>query len=251
VNSGLVNAAEDSNPSKQIDMTQMVPVTIKGVTTEMTLQEVVNGYASRQMVTEATTRAAELQKQVEAFDRFKHQLQTDPNRIVTGLAERFQVNISPTRASDDYPDDDPEADSELVEVKKQVAETTRQMALLQNQLATKAHESEIETKLSGLQQAHGDAFDKDKVLNYALVNDINDVETAFKAWRFDEGLSTPSPDGTLDSAVQALGQIAPGAPTATPAPAKAAYEAPKDIRESLRRAYAAADMDMDEILSSV
>jgi hypothetical protein len=250
VNSGLVNTADNSTPS-EIDMTQMVPVTVDGVTTQVTLQEAANGYASRQMVTQATTRAAELQKQVEAFDRFKTQLRDDPERIVSGLAERFQVNISPTRASDDYPDDDSESDSELVEVKKQVAELSRQIAHQQNQLATKAHENEIETKLAGLQQAHGDAFNKDKVLNYALVNDINDVETAFKAWRFDEGLSTPSSDSTLDSAVQALGHIAPGAPTATPTPAKAAHEAPKDIRESLRRAYAAADMDMDEILSSV
>ena len=249
MNSGLVNATEDSNPSKQIDMTQMVPVTIDGVTTQVTLQEAANGYASRQMVTQATTRAAELQKQVEAFDRFKQQLQADPQRIVTGLAERFEVNISPTGASDDYSDDD--ADPALVEVKKQMAEQARQVAYLQNQLATSAQTTEIEAKLAGLQQAHGDAFDKDKVLSYALAHDIDNVETAFKAWRFDEGLSSPSSDSTLDNEVHALGQIAPGSPTATPAPAKAAHEPPKDIRESLRRAYAAADMDMDEILSSV
>ena len=69
MNSGLVNTA-DSTPSS-IDMNQMVPVTIDGVTTQVTLQEAANGYASRQMVTQATTRAAELQKQVEAFDRFQ------------------------------------------------------------------------------------------------------------------------------------------------------------------------------------
>lgn len=248
MNSGLV-ATDNSTPS-EIDMTQMVPVTIDGVTTQVSLQEAANGYASRQMVTQATTRAAELQKQVEAFDRFKSQLQQDPHRIVTGLAERFEVNISPTgAAAGDYSDDD--VDPALVEVKKQMAEQARQVAHLQTQLATSAQTSEIEAKLAGLKTLHGDSFDQEKVLSYALTHNIDDVDLAFKAWRFDEGPSTPSPVTDLDADVQSLGQIAPGSPTATPPPAQAPYEAPKDIRESLRRGFAAAGQDMDEILASV
>lgn len=247
MNSGLVNT-EDSNPSK-IDMNQMVPVTIDGVTTQVTLQEAANGYASRQMVTQATTRAAELQKQVEAFDRFKSQLQADPERIVTGLAERFNISVPRTGVDSDYSDDD--ADPALVEVKKQMAEQARQMALLQNQLATSAQTSEIEKKLAGLKNVHGDAFDQEQVLSYAFTHDIDNVETAFKAWRFDQGLSTPSPNTDLDNAVQALGQIAPGSPTAMPAPVKGVLAPPSDERDSIRRAYAKAGVDMDEILSSV
>jgi hypothetical protein len=245
VNSGLVNTT-DSTPSS-IDMNQMMPVTIDGVTTQVTLQEAANGYASRQMVTQATTRAAELQKQVEAFDRFKSQLQADPERIVSGLADRFGISVP--KASNDYLDDD--ADPALVEVKKQMAEQARLVADLQNQLATSAQTSEIEKKLLGLKTLHGDAFDQEQVLNYALVNNIDNVETAFKAWRFDQGLSTPSPNSLLDDAVQTLGQIAPGAPTATPVQPKGDLGPAKDERDSIRRAYAKAGVDMDEILSSV
>ena len=76
---------------------------------------------------------------------FKSQLQADPERIVSGLADRFGISVP--KASNDYLDDD--ADPALVEVKKQMAEQARLVADLQNQLATSAQTSEIETETFG------------------------------------------------------------------------------------------------------
>lgn len=87
--SGLATA-EGSNPS-EINMDQMVSVKVDGVTSQITIRDAVNGYATKQKMTEATTRASELQKQVDAFDTFKAQLQRDPQGTITGLAERFNV----------------------------------------------------------------------------------------------------------------------------------------------------------------
>ena len=174
-------------------------------------------------------------------------MQSEPERIISGLADRFNVSI--TGAHEDYSDDN--VDPALAEVRKQVEMANRQIDALQTQLATTAQTTEIEGKLKRLKELHGDAFVEEDVLSYALLKNIDDVETAFKAWRFDEGLSTPAPTAGLDDEVQTLGQIAPGSPTATPTPAKGQLAPPKDAMEAIQRAYSAAGVDMDELLNSV
>jgi len=245
VESGLATA-EGSNPS-EINMDQMVSVKIDGVTSQITIRDAVNGYATKQKMTEATTRASELQKQVDAFDTFKAQLQRDPQGTITGLAERFNVT-SPGASDEDYSDDG--VDPALAEVRNQLAEQQRKFDALQSQLATNAQTQEIEATMDRLQALHGDAFKKEDVLSYALSRNIDDVETAFKAWRFDEGPSNSSSDAPLDEVVQALGHVAPGAPKATPTPARGTVQAPTSARESIERAYAASGVNLDEFLAS-
>lgn len=227
-----------SQPSDQpVSMSTQVTVMVDGQQKTMTIQDLANGFAAGAKMTQATQRAAELERELGQFQTLWDQLHSSPQATLEKLYERF-LGQKPSTPAGDNQDDDPMS-AEVSQLKQLIAQQQQAMEALQGRVTMEAQTQKMRSEIEQLKQQHGDAFKPDEVAAYATSNKITNLTTAFLAMRGEQALSAPPARGG-----QILPPVLPGTPQAigigTPPQKPAA-----DLTEAVLRAFESAGQHVE------
>lgn len=206
-------AQAPAQPAANIDRNQMVTVKIDGVETQVPLGEALDGYIQNATYTQKMQEFRAQEAQYKASADFVARLEADPAGTMKLIQEHYQLGSQePSGYDGGYDQPDPE-----------VTALKQQITQMQQQMERSEAQRQLDTTLTSMYAEIGDGFDRDKVVQYAVDNNISDVRQAWKAMEYDrlktleQGQQVQSANQTaaqqalLDQASGVLPGIAPGA----------------------------------------
>ncbi len=217
-------------------MSTQITTTVDGQQKTLTIQELANGYAAGAKMTQATQRAADLERQVTELGQYKDfwdNIQAKPGEYIPLLAEKFGVAAGPA-ASGDNLEDDP-LSTEVSQLKRQLAAQAQAQKTLESQLLHQAQTRQMDNTVQELSQTYGDNFKVDEVQAYATQHSISDLRVAYHALQ-GEKVAQGSPPPSIGQTAQMLGSVAPGTPVQVTPPAEGLPPA-KTLAEAMQRSY--------------
>lgn len=198
-------------------------VTVEGQQVQVSYQELLNGYAAHQKVTQVSQELAEAQRSVGEYKRFFDSMQADPQSIIDQIRTKYPDRTTGTlRDNSDDGIDDP--------MSAEVDQLKAELAQLRTQQASSVQQQRLDLEVNRLERVYGDQFDRTQILAFATAKGMDNLEDAYKLWQFENGQAPGDPGAPpaqpvspgnpadlerAQRAQQALSGVAPGS---TPQP---------------------------------
>lgn len=211
---------EPAAPAQAINRDQMVSVKVNGQDQEVTLGEALDGYMRNAHFTQQMQQLRQEQSVAKESVDFVKRLEQDPEGTVRLIQDHYQLGSTAQQPGDAYDyDPQPQPDPRVNGLERRIAE-------LQGQMERTAAQQALDNQLATLQTQHGERFDRQRVLDYAVANGMSDINAAWKSMEFDRlsqleqglqaqaGERTAAQQALIDQANGVLPGVAPGGSTA-------------------------------------
>ena len=170
--------ADNPETSKEVPEGPTYAVKIDGEETQVTLEELQQGYQRQADYTRKTQEVAAERERLQQAEAIVSALEYDPQATLTTLANQFNVNLGAKEPADSYQEPgwnetDP-SDQRLQPLEQRIA-----------QQEAKERYQQVQSQVSSLQEKYGE-FDKTALLNHAVKNRIPNLEAAYAHWQFND-----------------------------------------------------------------
>ena len=170
--------ADNPETSKEVPEGPTYAVKVDGEETQVTLEELQQGYQRQADYTRKTQEVAAERERLQQAEAIVSALENDPSGTLQTLARSFNVDTfdQPQTNEDGY---------ELDATEKKLVELENKLAKQEQAQRVQQVEREVDT----LQEKYGE-FDRKELLNHALKHGISNLEAAYTHMRFNEVKST-------------------------------------------------------------
>lgn len=238
-------------PPSGPDWNALVPIKVDGVEQMLTLREVANGYAAGSKMHEATTRAAQMEQELEKHRNMLDQIDADPGAFVEKLVQTYGLSDGATTSGGTGDEINPLAAT---------------VARLEAQIGQLANGAQAQQQLTAQQQqlaalSSNDGFDKQALMAYAATKGVDNLEHAWLMMQGEQGAAAAPPsahtpyqdalDVLAERKAASLGAVSPGASTAPAGQHEQPPGPAASTAEALQRALTKNNSNMDELMTSI
>ena len=201
-------------------------VKIDGEESEVTLEELRDGYQRQADYTRKTQELSAERDRLRQAEAIASALESDPEGTLQALQRSFGIDISSPQELEEWEELDP-TEQKLRELEKKIEQ--------QEQTQRQQH---VEREVTNLQEKYGE-FDAKELLRHAVKNGISNLDAAYTHWRFGEVKATADKlqqEQEITQKKRDASVITPGGSTQAGTQQTQPDTAPSSIREAFERA---------------
>ncbi len=156
---------------------EMYTIKIDGEESQVTLEELQNGYQRQADYTRKTQEVSAERDRLRQAESIVQALESDPKGTLEALQRSFGVETNTLSESEEWDDLDP-TEQKLRQLEQKI----------EQQEATQRQQS-VEREVTNLQDKYGD-FDGKELLRHAVKHGISNLDAAYTHWRFGDVKAT-------------------------------------------------------------
>lgn len=180
---GEAQAAEQSEDDGSPGIPSMFTVKVGGEEMQVSLEEALSGYQRQADYTQKTQQLAAEREQLSHADQLWQAIESNPEHTIAAIADAYGFKLTPAQEREL----EAQRDEEDVDPTEQ---RLRQVEQFAQEAQYERLQSQIDRELAGVHQKYGVGFNDDDLLQYAVDNQIADLDVAFRALAFEQVTKT-------------------------------------------------------------
>lgn len=201
-------------------------VKIDGEESEVTLEELRDGYQRQADYTRKTQELSAERDRLRQAESIVSALESDPKGTLEALGRSFGVEIANSQDAEDWEDLDP-TEQKLRELERKIEQQEQAQ-----------RQQTVEREVTNLQEKYGE-FDAKELLRHAVKNGISNLDAAYTHWRFGDVKAAADKlqqEQEITQKKRDASVITPGGSTQAGTQQTQPDTAPSSIREAFERA---------------